>query len=294
MEPLHQHPVRPRRSVLYVPASNGRAVEKAATLACDAVIFDLEDAVSPDAKAEARELLRTYFNENAAGAQERIIRINPLDSEWGTEDLLAARACFPDAILVPKVDGTDDISNVEAALDDTDAPRQLRLWAMIETPRGLLDAGRIALCGQVPGSRLDCLVAGTNDLAAETGASLAAGRYCFVPWLMQIVAAGLDVLDGVWNEFRDEEGFRIQCGQGADMGFDGKTLIHPSQIEHANRAFSPPEESLAEARQICEAFALPENAGRGVISVGGRMVERLHLAMAEKLLAKADMIAGRP
>ncbi len=295
MDNSPQRPARPRRSVLYVPASNLRAVQKSATLGSDAVIFDLEDAVSPNAKDDAREILRTHFSETPPGAQERIIRINALSTEWGTEDLLAARACFPDAILVPKVNGPASIAEVEAALDDTDAPTTLRLWAMIETPQGVLSAGTIAAATTVHASRLDCFVAGTNDLAKETGTRPGAGRIHITPWLMQIVlaarSAGLDALDGVWNDFRDEPGFETECLQGAEMGFDGKTLIHPSQIEFANRAFSPAAEEIAEAREICEAFSLPENRDKGVISLRGRMIERLHLAVAEKLLAKAERAA---
>jgi citrate lyase subunit beta/citryl-CoA lyase len=297
MEKLPQRPIHPRRSVLYAPASNSHAIEKSASLACDAVIYDLEDAVAPDAKADAREFLRSYFDSHPRGAQERIIRINSLSSEWGTEDLLAARACFPDAILVPKVNGPADLAEVEAALDDTDAPASLRLWAMIETPQSVLNGAAIASAATSHASRLDCFVAGTNDLAKETGAVLAAGRAYLVPWLMQIVlaarAGGLDVLDGVWNDFRDASGFGAECSQGAQMGFDGKTLVHPSQIDGANEAFSPSDQELAGAREICEAFDLPKNAGKGVISLHGQMVERLHLSIAEKLIAKAEMIDAR-
>jgi citrate lyase subunit beta/citryl-CoA lyase len=221
MESSPQRPIHPRRSVLYVLASNSRAVEKAGSLGCDAVIFDLEDAVAPNAKDDAREILRGHFDSHPRGQQERIIRMNPLSSEWGTEDLMAAQACFPDAILVPKVTGPEEIAEVEAALDDTDAPVSLRLWAMVETPAGVLNAGNVAVAAAGHASRLDCFVTGTNDLAKETGTDPGNGRIYFMPWLMQIVvtarAGGLDVLDGVWNDFRDNDGFKSECAQGAGM-----------------------------------------------------------------------------
>ncbi len=287
-------PLRSRRSVLYVPASNKKAMAKLAALSCDAVIFDLEDAVAPGDKVAAREALRGHFSDTEATTHERIIRINPLSGEWGAEDFLAARACRPDAILLPKVNKHGDITDAEDALAETDAPNSIRLWAMIETPAGLLNSGSIAEMAGNPHSRLDCFVAGTNDLAKETGARIAPGRSVFVPWLMQIVAAaravGIDALDGVWNDYRDSEGFASECTEAAAMGFDGKTLIHPSQIESANRAFSPSHEEIANARAIRAAFALVENRNKGVISLDGKMVERLHLDVAEKLLARHTTI----
>jgi len=286
---------RPRRSVLYVPASNPRALQKSATLAADAIIYDLEDAVAPEAKGAAREALRAHFREHPVAACERIIRINPLASQWGTEDMLAARACNPDAILLPKVEHPRDLIEAAGALDEADAEETLALWAMIETPRGILNADEVAQLGLHTSARLACFVVGTNDIARETGVDLAGERKYLVPWLMQIVlaarAGGLDVLDGVYNDFADAEGFGHECRQGAAMGFDGKTLIHPSQIGTANRAFSASEAEIAEARAIVELFMRPENAGKGVLPFNGRMVERLHLAMAERLLAKANMIA---
>ena len=294
-------PVRPRRSVLYLPAGNGRALEKLPDLGCDSVIFDLEDSVAPDAKAGARESLREFFADGRARAlpagMEKIIRINALSSPWGGEDLLAARGCRPDAILIPKVDAPDDIAAVEDALEQTDAPQALRLWAMIETPRGVMNAGQIARMGRTDGARLDCFVTGANDLVKETGVAALPGRPFLSSWLMQIVLAarayGLDVLDSVYNDFRDEAGLVAECRDGQAMGFDGKTLIHPSQIAHANAAFGFHPDRLAEAQAIVKAFGAPENQGRGVISLNGRMVERLHLEMAQRLIDKAARIAAR-
>lgn len=288
---MAQNPQRPRRSALYVPASNSKAIAKLASLDCDAVIFDLEDAVAPEAKAAARENLRTYFGSRGQGGPECVIRINPLASEWGTEDLLAARACKPDAILLPKVNTPRDIHDVDDMLDETDAPEELWLWIMIETAKAMLNIGVLAEFGRDRAARLDCFVAGPNDLVKETGILATPDRRYLQSWLLQMVlaarAGGLDVLDGVSNDFRDLDAFSRECAEGAAMGFDGKTLIHPAQIEAANRAFSPSEAALAEAREIVAAFSRPENAQKGVIALDGKMVERLHLAQAERLLAKA-------
>ncbi|MGN6143631.1 MAG: HpcH/HpaI aldolase/citrate lyase family protein [Mesorhizobium sp.] len=283
---------RPRRSALYIPVSNDKALAKAPSLDCDVVIFDLEDAVAPADKPAARAKLAAIFA-TPAGRAERVIRINALASEWGADDLAAALACAPDAILLPKVDTARDILEAGDVLDDTAAPDEVKLWAMIETPKALLNIGAIAELGRDPASRLACFVAGTNDLAKETGVS---DRRYLAPWLMQLVlaakAGGLDLLDGVYNDFRDMEGFDRECAEGAAMGFDGKTVIHPSQIDPANAAFAPSEMALADARAIRDAFAKPENAGKGVIGLDGKMVERLHLAEAEKLLAKAAAIGA--
>lgn len=286
---------RPRRSVLYVPASSTKALTKVASLNADAVIFDLEDAVAPEAKEDAREALRDYFRDNPAGKTERIIRINHLATEWGSEDLLAARACKPDAILLPKVENLQDVTDVAEVLEETDASENVRLWAMIETARGIINADEIAELGLRSAARLDCFVVGTNDIAKETGTILEKGRHSFMPWLMQILlcakAGRLDILDGVYNNFNDLPGFASECSESAKMGFDGKTLIHPSQIEAANNTFALDEKSLVDARSIVQAFSLPENANKGVISLNGRMVERMHLEMAQKLLAKAGTIS---
>lgn len=269
-------------------------MRKCASLGCDAVIFDLEDAVAPEEKSAARERLRTFLAGNERPRMEVVIRINALSSEWGTEDLLAARAMRPHAILLPKVDGPKDVLAADAALDETDAPRSLALWAMIETPRSILNLGPIAALGRDAAARLSCLVAGTNDLAKDTGIALTPDRRHLAPFLLQMVMAAragdLSVLDGVSNDFRDLEAFECSCAEARAMGFDGKTLIHPAQIGPANTVFAPSVEALAEAEAIVAAFSRPENQGRGVISLDGRMVERLHLDMAERLIARSRAI----
>jgi citrate lyase subunit beta/citryl-CoA lyase len=285
---------RPRRSVLYVPASNDRALAKIASLACDAVIIDLEDAVAPADKISARDRLAGIFASRPGRRCEMVVRVNALSSEWGADDLLAAAKCEPDGILLPKVDTPRDILEAGDVLDDNFAPDEVKLWAMIETPIALLNIGAIAELGRDPASRLTCFVTGTNDLVKQTGVLATPDRRYLMPWLMQMVlaarAGGLDLIDGVSNDFRDLDGFARECVEAAAMGFDGKSLIHPAQIEAANRAFAPSLEAVAEARSVKDAFALAENAGRQVISLDGKMVERLHLAQAEKLLAKAAAI----
>lgn len=285
---------RPRRSVLYVPATNAKAMAKIGSLACDAVVLDLEDSVGPAEKASARDSLSSFFAEKSWGKREIVIRVNGLTSEWGADDLTLAASLAPDAILLPKVDKPRDILEANDVLDEADVPASTALWAMIETPRAMLNIGAIAELGRDRASRLSCFVAGTNDLVKETGTRDTPDRRYLMPWLMQMVlaarAGGIDMLDGVFNDFRNLDGFTSQCEDAAAMGFDGKTLIHPSQIEPANAAFSPPPEAVAEARAIVAAFALPENAGKGVIQIDGRMVERLHLDQAERLLAKVATV----
>ncbi|WP_176477175.1 CoA ester lyase [Mesorhizobium sp. WSM4313] len=292
---MAQEPYRPRRSVLYIPASNDKAFAKLGSLACDAVIVDLEDAVLPAGKKAARDKVAGIL----AGRDRRcemVVRINPLASEWGTDDLLAVAKAEPDGILLPKIATPRDILEAGDLLDDNFAPDSVKLWAMVETPKALLNIGAIAELGRDPASRLACFVTGTNDLVKATGILATPDRRYLMPWLMQLVlaarAGGLDVIDGVANDFRDLDAFARECADGAAMGFDGKSLIHPAQIEPANRAFSPSPERLAAARAIKDAFARPENAGKGVIAMDGRMVERLHLAEAEKLLAKAAIIGA--
>lgn len=284
------------RSVLYVPASHEKALAKSGGLGCDAVIFDLEDAVAPDAKAVARERLRSHFEEHPNAAMTRTIRINGLDTPWGTEDLMAARACLPDAIVLPKVGCADDVRAIDDALAETDAPETIALWGMIETARGLMNAAGIAALASDPASRLAGLIVGTNDLIKETRIRDRDGsRQILEPWLLQIVAAGRAggafVLDGVHNDFRDGEGFAKQCARASDLGFDGKTLIHPSQIEAANAAFSPDEDELAMARRIVAAFSAAE-PGTGIVVIDGQMVERLHLEQAKDLIARAGAPGG--
>jgi len=287
---------RPRRSVLYIPASNDKALAKIATLACDAVIIDLEDAVAPADKLAAREKLAGILASRPSRRCEMIVRINTLASQWGVDDLLAVAKSEADGILLPKIATPREVLEAGDLLDDNFAPDTLKLWAMIETPKAMLNIGAIAELGRDPASRLACFVAGTNDLIKETGILVTPDRRYLMPWLMQMVlaarAGGLDILDGVSNDFRDLDALARECTEGAAMGFDGKSLIHPAQIDAANRAFAPSPEALARARAVKDAFALTENAGKGVIALDGKMVERLHLAEAEKLLAKAAAIGA--
>lgn len=289
--------IRPRRSVLYMPGSNARALEKAKTLPTDAVILDLEDSVAPDAKVTAREQVMAVAKAGGFGSREVVIRINGLSGPWGLADLEAAAAVAPDAILVPKVSKAADVFEAVAVLDRLGAPESVKLWAMFETPLAVLNAHEIAAAASVKeGRRLAVFVLGTNDLAKETRARFVAGRTTMLPWLTTAVAAGraygLDVIDGVYNNLSDMDGFRAEVEQGRDLGMDGKTLIHPNQLPLANEVFSPSEAEVAQAEKILAAFALPENASKGVISLDGRMVERLHAEMAERTVAIARAIAA--
>lgn len=282
---------RPRRSVLFVPASNDKAIAKLSQLACDAVIFDLEDAVLPEHKVSARERLARFFAERAEGGRECVVRINALSTPWGADDLAAASGWATDGVVLPKVETARDILEANDVLDEADAADTVKLWAMIETPRALLNLPAIAELGRDPSARLSCLIAGLNDLAKDTGVKVTPDRRYLQPWLMQMVlcarAGGVDMLDSVSNDFRDLDAFGLECTEAAAMGFSGKSIIHPAQIGPANMAFSPSLEALAEARAIVDAFALPQHVASGVISLGGKMVERLHLAEAERLLARA-------
>ena len=289
--------LRLRRSVLSVPAIKARALEKTHSLDCDAVILDLEDSVAPERKAEARDNLKTFFAGPPLEGKERIIRINSLSSGFGLADLELVKALLPDAVLLSKVDEPQDVMAISDLLAEAYAPEELRIWAMIETPRGVLNAAAVAESGRTPGSRLDCLVVGLNDLRKETGVLPQSGRTYLVPWLMQVVLAvkayGLDALDSVFNDFRDDEGFDAECGQGRAMGFAGKMLIHPAQIAAANAHFGPDAEEIAEAEAIIAAFADPATEGLNVINANGRMIERLHLVQAEALVHKAHLISAR-
>ena len=261
---------RPRRSMLYMPGANARALEKAKTLPCDAVILDLEDSVAPDAKAAARQQVVAAVTAGGFGAREVIVRINALDTHWWLDDLAAAAKARPDGILVPKISKPDQLQDIAARLIDIAAD---------------------------PETRLAGFVMGTNDIAKETRARLVAGRAPMLPWLAQCVLAahafGIDILDGVYNDLADIDGFRRECEQGRDMGFDGKTLIHPNQIAPCNEAFSPSAAEVAQARKFIAAFDLPENRGKGVVQIDGRMVERLHADMARRTVAIAEAIAAR-
>ena len=277
--------VRPRRSVLYMPGSNARALEKAKTLLADTLILDLEDAVAPSAKSQARDQVCAAVKQGGYGKRELVIRINGLDSDWSATDLVAAAKAGPHAILVPKVSEPEDIEAVSKALDKAGAPEDMRIWVMMETPLAMLNARKIAKSARKY-PRFECMVMGTNDLAKETGAGLGAARFAMMAWLMTCVAAarayGLVIVDGVWNDFKDEAGCKAECEQGRMMGMDGKTLIHPDQIAPANAAFAPSDQEVATAREIIAAFELPENQGQGAINLNGRMVELLHCEMAQK------------
>ncbi len=282
---------RPLRSVLYVPAANEKALGKLPSLDMDAVIVDLEDAVHPDAKAGARQtMVRSLGNWHARKAL-LAVRINPLDGSHGPVDLQAALEIKPDAILLPKVETPSAILALSDALSDLDADPDTRIWAMIETPRAIFNLAQIAELGHHHTARLNCFVAGTNDLMKETGVRDSSEMQ---PWLMQIVlaakAGGLAVLDGVHNDFADTAGFEAAGSLARNRGFDGKTLIHPSQIAAANHIFASDEKELADAKAIIAAFALTENSGKGVVNIQGRMVERLHLSMAEQTVAMAKTI----
>jgi citrate lyase subunit beta/citryl-CoA lyase len=288
--------IRPRRSVLYMPGTNARAIDKARSLPVDAVILDLEDSIAPDAKETARaqvmEAVAAGF-----GPREVVVRINALDSEWWLEDVNAAAKALPDAVLVPKVSSPDQLEHVADRLVDISADHKLRVWAMMETPLAILNAREIAAVAKDIETRLTCFVIGTNDLAKETRARIVPGREPMRPWLMAGVAAarayGIDVIDGVFNDIGDAEGFARECAEGRDMGFDGKTIVHPDQVAACNAAFAPSTEEVAQARKIIAAFDRPENKGRGVIALDGRMVERLHAEMARRTVAIAEAIAAR-
>jgi citrate lyase subunit beta/citryl-CoA lyase len=289
--------VRPRRSALYMPASNARALEKARNLPADVIILDLEDAVAPDAKKTAREQAVAAIAGKGFGPREVVLRTNGLDTAWFDEDLAAAAAAGPDAVLVPKISSPEEVALVAHKLADRKAPPHLAMWAMIETPLAILDANFIAAAGRDPKMRLAVLVLGTNDIAKETRARIVPGRLPMLAALSAVILAarahGLDVLDGVFNDIQDTAGFARECEDGRNLGFDGKTLVHPSQIEPCNAAYSPAETEVAQAKKIVAAFAAPENAGKGVITVDGRMVELLHAEMARRTVALHDAIAAR-
>jgi citrate lyase subunit beta/citryl-CoA lyase len=285
--------VRPRRSVLYMPGSNARALEKARDLPADCVILDLEDAVAPDAKAQARGLINKALK-SGFGDREVMVRINGLDTRWWVEDLDSIVGARPDAILVPKISNPNQLQDLAARIVDMGTDPHIRVWAMMETPLAMINAGEIAASALDSETRLSGFVMGTNDLAKDTRARLVPGRAPMLPWLMTCVAAarayGIDILDGVYNDLGDEKGFVDECKQAVDLGFDGKTLIHPKQIEPCNQAFSPSSEEVEAARKMIAAFERPENRDKGVVQIDGRMVERLHAEMAQRTVAIADAI----
>ena len=288
--------IRPRRSVLYMPGSNARALEKAKSLPADCLILDLEDAVAPDTKGLAREQVAAAVKAGGFGPREVIVRINGLDTPWGHDDLMAAATTCCDAILVPKVSSPEVLHTIGRHLEARGAAPKTKLWAMMETPLAILAAREIAAASRDPETRLAGFVLGTNDLAKETLAKIVPGRAPMLPWLMTCVAAarayGLAILDGVWNDIGDMDGFAKECAEARDLGFDGKTLIHPNQVGPCNAAFSPSEAELVQARKIIAAFDLPDNAGKGAIQLDGRMVELLHADMARRMVAMAEAAAG--
>jgi len=278
---------RPRRSVLFLPASNPRALEKARTLACDVVAIDLEDAVAPDLKAQARDAVVAAIAPGGFGRRELVVRVNGLDTPWGEADLKAMAQAGPDAVLVPKITDAGDVTRYDSRLSQ--APDHTRLWVMIETARSLFHLDGIAAASR--NTRLAGMMVGPNDLARETGAVLSGAREPFWAALSLTVAAahayGVVAIDGVFNSLEDADGLARECAQARAFGFDGKSLIHPNQIAPCNAAFAPSAEELAWAAEVIAAFASPENDGRGALRVQGKMVERLHLIQAERLIAAA-------
>jgi citrate lyase subunit beta/citryl-CoA lyase len=274
------------RSVLYMPSSNERALEKAKTLPADAIIFDLEDAVAPDAKETARDQACAAVQSGEYGKRTLTIRCNGLDTPWGEADLKAAAAAKPHAVVIPKVSGPDHLAQVAVAIGpDT------RIWAMVETPAAVFSVREIAAHPQV-----DVLVMGTNDLAKELRAALVPGRAPLLPHLATALLAareaGIEILDGVYNDVKDLEGFEAEARQGAEMGFDGKTLVHPTQVEVANRVWAPTDAEVEHARKVIEAFEAAEREGKGVVTVDGRMIENLHVDNARRTLATGEAIAA--
>ena len=288
--------IRPRRSVLYMPGSNARALEKAKTLPVDGVILDLEDSVAPEAKDTARQQVTDAVKAGGFRGREVFIRVNGVDTPWHADDLSAAAHAAPDAILVPKVSTADTLELVGRRLLDMGTDHKTRVWAMIETPLAIFNILPIAAAARDSETRLSGFVMGTNDLAKDTRARLVPGRAPMLAWLSTCIAAariyGIDILDGVYNDISNADGFLKECTQGAELGFDGKTLIHPGQIEPCNKAFSPSAAEIEQARKLIAAFDLPENKGKGVVSIDGRMVERLHADMARRTVAIAEAIAS--
>lgn len=281
----------PRRSVLYMPSSNARALEKAKTIAVDALILDLEDAVAPDDKPAAREAACAAVTSGEYGDKELTIRVNGIGTRWHEEDLAAAAKAGPAGIVVPKVGSADEVRTLVAAMEAAGAPERTRLWAMIETPAAIFSAREIAQASP----RLEAFVLGTNDLVKELQAQHVPGREplltCLQLALLAGREAGIAVLDGVYNDVKDAEGFAAECVQGRDMGFDGKTLIHPGQVEACNATFAPDEAAVEDARGVLQAWQ--DGAGSGVVTYQGRLVEQLHVDIAERVLATHEAIVAR-
>lgn len=283
---------RPRRSCLYMPASNARALEKAKTLPADTIILDLEDAVAPNAKDDARSAACKTLVEGGYGKREIVIRVNAMDTPWFAHDIKSTCASKASAMLVPKIRSADDIIEISNLMDQQGAAEGLKLWAMIEMPIAVLNIAQIAETAS--STRLTTFVMGFNDLAKEMRAEQ--DRALFTPAIAQTIMAGrafgLNILDSVYNDFKDPTGFEQECRQAKAYGFDGKTLIHPAQIDIANREFAPSDDKIAEAQAIIAAFKDPVNAGKGVITVDGKMTERLHLQQAEQTIALAEAISA--
>ena len=288
--------IRPRRSLLFMPGSNARALEKGRNLPADGLILDLEDSVAPDAKAAAREQIAKAVAADGYGKRELLIRINSLDTAWWADDVAMAGQAATDGILVPKVSTVEDLRLVSDRLAEVGADPALKVWAMIETARAVLDADRLAATVHEAGSRLAGFVFGPNDISRETRIRMLPGRATMLPMISHCILAtrahGLEILDGPYSDFANTDGFAQECIQARDLGFDGKTLIHPGQIDACNAIFTPPAEEVAAARRIIAAFELPENASRGAIQIDGRMVERLHADMARRTIAIAYAIAA--
>jgi citrate lyase subunit beta / citryl-CoA lyase len=288
--------IRPRRSLLFMPGSNARALEKARGLPADGLILDLEDSVAPDAKPKARDQIAAAIAAQGFGKREVLIRTNSLDTPFWTDDVAMAVKAAPDGILVPKISTVEDLNGIGRDLKRLGADPSIKVWAMIETARAVLDADRLAQASHDPSTRLTGFVFGPNDISRETRIKMQPGRAAMIPMITHCILAarahGLEILDGPYGDIGNVDGFAAECAQGRDLGFDGKTLIHPSHIEACNAIFTPPAEEVAEARKIIAAFALPENASRGAIQLDGRMVERLHAEMARRTIAIADAIAA--
>ena len=281
---------RPYRSVLYIPGSKARALDKVPTLAADAIIFDLEDAVAPDEKAAARQTLTAWLAAQSFAPRAGMVRINALDTEWGRADLEAISVARPEAVLLPKVNSAADIETLAALLDARAEFADTRIWAMMETPLGILNAAQIAMA-----PRMEGFIMGTNDLAKDLNCRTRPDRLPMITALSHCLlaarAAGIVAVDGVYNSFRDEAGLEAECIQGRDLGFDGKTLIHPAQLEIANRCFAPSAAELDLARRQIAAFDAAIAEGLGVAVVDGKIVENLHIESARALLARAEAIA---
>jgi citrate lyase subunit beta / citryl-CoA lyase len=288
--------IRPRRSLLFMPGSNARALEKGRNLPADGIILDLEDSVAPDAKAIAREQIAKAVAAKGFGKREVLIRVNALDSPWWIDDVTMAGTARPDGILFPKVSSVGDLKTIADRLSGLKADASIRVWAMIETARAVLHAEELAAASRDPGMRLSGFVFGPNDISRETRIRMQPGRAAMIPMITHCILAahayGLEILDGPYSDFSNVDGFGQECAQGRDLGFDGKTLIHPGQIEACNAIFTPAAEEVAQARKIIAAFERPENASRGAIQIDGQMVERLHADMARRTIAIADGIAA--